>query len=147
MKKLFFLFSLLLSIPAFSQGAGFYTIYDPVSQDVLYRAYFTEKPQNATNVDCTVSYIRAKFNAATQTYFEGATEQEIENAYKASLEPYYNRGWIVNSEVTEEQTSITLDEIYPDAPEQFRVYCTNVGTGMGYIKADDSWLVMPMAKI
>lgn len=54
-----------------------YTIYNPETFEVLYAQDFEEQPPNSTDVVCMDSFIRAKFDPQTNTYYEGASQQEV----------------------------------------------------------------------
>lgn len=53
-----------------------YTIYDPISYDVLYAQEFEQAPENSTLSVMFNSYIKPKYNPDTDTFYEGASLQE-----------------------------------------------------------------------
>jgi|SanBayMetagenome_1026888.scaffolds.fasta_scaffold08213_1 hypothetical protein len=60
-----------------------YTIYD--SEGFFWCEYHENKPQNATSTLYTDNFIKPRYNAVTDSFFEAATEQEIEEARKAAV--------------------------------------------------------------
>ena len=66
-----------------------YTIYDPISYDVLYAQEFEQAPENSTLSVVINSYIRPKYDPETDTFYEGATPKEIYDADPRNAPDYY----------------------------------------------------------
>lgn len=53
-----------------------YTIFDPITFDVLYAMELEEQPDNSTASVMTESFVQPKYNPQTDTFYEGATQQQ-----------------------------------------------------------------------
>ena len=59
----------------------FITIYNPTTFEVEFSKNIEDgeqMPENSTEVVCNISALKLCFNPTTQEYYEGATQQEIE---------------------------------------------------------------------
>jgi hypothetical protein len=54
-----------------------YTIYNPITFDVLYSQEFETQPANSTTIVMMESFVKPKFNPQTNEYYEGATQLEF----------------------------------------------------------------------
>lgn len=69
-----------------------YTLYNPTTLDVLYSMEFEEQPPNSTSVVMMENFVKPKFNPQTNTYYEGATSQELAaEAVEAEFQRYLQR--------------------------------------------------------
>ena len=67
-----------------------YTIYDPITFDVLFAQEFEKAPANSTTSIMTESFVRPKYDPQTDSFYEGATSEEqstvaVENEYQRYL--------------------------------------------------------------
>ena len=67
-----------------------YTIYNPTTYDVLYAMDCDSQPFSSTDVVMTEAFVKPKFNPTTNTFYEGATPQEIYDADYRNNADYYN---------------------------------------------------------
>jgi hypothetical protein len=54
-----------------------YTIYNPQTFDVIVTGFYEEQPENSTTSIPEVTYYKARYNPDDDSFFEGATEEEI----------------------------------------------------------------------
>lgn len=54
-----------------------YTIYNPETFDVILTGFYEEQPENSTTSVPEVTYYKARYNPDDDSFFEGATEEEI----------------------------------------------------------------------
>jgi len=65
-----------------------YTIYDPISYDVLYAQEFEQAPENSTLSVVVNNYIKPKYNPQTDSFYEGAN---LAQQMSAKVEQEFNR--------------------------------------------------------
>jgi len=63
-----------------------YTVYNPVSGEVLVGVLVKPIGEVYTTVPCTEKFVKPFFNAQTQIYYEGATPEE-QAAYENTVKP------------------------------------------------------------
>jgi spore germination protein YaaH len=54
-----------------------YTIYNSETFDVILTGFYEEQPENSTTSIPEVTYYKARYNPNNDTFYEGATEEEI----------------------------------------------------------------------
>jgi hypothetical protein len=67
-----------------------YTIYDPITFDVLFAQEFEKAPANSTTTVMIENFVKPKYDPQTDSFYEGATSQElsavaVENEYQRYL--------------------------------------------------------------
>ena len=67
-----------------------FTIFNPDTYDALYVQEFDTAPANSTTSIMTESFVKPKYNPTTDTFYEGATPQEIYDADYRNNADYYN---------------------------------------------------------
>ena len=89
-----------------------YTIYDPITFDILYAADFDIQPENSTSVVNDAFMYKPKFNPTNETYYESATPEEIKVLDPRYSPDYYTIRAAAGREFVNEVTANLLNDYY-----------------------------------
>lgn len=95
-----------------------YTIYNPTTYDVLYAQEFEQQPANSTTSILLDSFVKPKYDVQTDTFYEGATPEEIYNADTRNSPDYY----IVREQAGKELVRLVSDMLLKDIKSGVRTF-------------------------
>lgn len=95
-----------------------YTIYNPTTYDVLYAMECDIAPDNSTTSIMTEYFVKPKYNPQTDTFYEGATPEEIYNADTRNSPDYY----IVREQAGKELVRLVSDMLLKDIKSGVRTF-------------------------
>lgn len=87
-----------------------YTLFNPDTYDVLYSQEFDTAPANSTTSIMTESFVKPKYNPITDTFYEGATPQEVYEADPRTWPDYYLTREVVGKELVNEVSNVLLQK-------------------------------------